>query len=289
MIYITGSSGFVGGSLANWLEHKGSPVVRIGRDAVKDSSLLPAGTSSSNVLIHCAWEGVLGSKRNDEEQANNILLSKRILHLAEILQIRHLIAFGSQAEYGPANCAVSEDYPLNPVTRYGETKVLCNKLLHAGCERLGIPLTWFRLFDPYGPGDRPEWFLPYVIQSALNDFSPELTECIQLWDYIYIDDVCACVETVLTSSSQARGGVYNLSSNQPVQLSEIVETIFRIVDPPSAKPLFGSVPFRDDQIYHLQGSNLKLLKDYGWQPHTCLNEGLIQTIAYEKSHMTTGS
>jgi len=280
-IYVTGSSGFTGQAISTWLELKGHKVIRLKRDSILQPNL--KANPGSHVLIHCAWAGVLGKDRNSTLQDQNIELCEKILELAAALNVGQLIAFGSHAEYGIPNHKVEETAQLQPTTRYGEIKIACQKLLQEGCINLNIPFIWLRLFDPYGPGDRPEWFLPYVIQSALLNRSPELTKCTQSWDYIYIDDVCRCVELVLSQQIQLRlTGCYNLSSNEPIILRDIVNVVFEQIKPPSARPLYGYRPFREDQVFHLQGCNKKLKTDFGWSPHASISYGLEKTIEYER-------
>ena len=281
-VFITGSSGFAGHAISNWLELGGHEVARLNRDSIHKLTI--KAKPGPHALIHCAWAGVLGKDRNSDLQKENIQLCEKILELADSLNIDQLIAFGSQAEYGNPNCKVDERAPLHPTTRYGEIKIACQELLCEGCIKRNIPFIWLRLFDPYGPGDRPEWFLPYVIQSALLDRSPELTECTQIWDYIYIDDVCRCVELILSQQTQFRlSGCYNLSSNQPIVLRDLVNMVFDKIKPLTARPLFGYRPFRDDQVYHLQGCNKKLKTHFGWEPLTSISEGLEKTINYERN------
>ena len=287
-VYITGSSGFAGRAISSWLELKGYEVVRVNRDSIHALNL--KATPGSHTLVHCAWAGVLGKDRNSNLQEENIQLCEKILELADSLNIDQIIAFGSQAEYGRPNRKVDETVPLQPTTRYGEIKVACQKILHEGCTKRNIPFIWLRLFHAYGPGDKPEWFLPYVIQSALLDRSPELTECTQIWDYIYIDDVCRCIERVLSQQAKSRlSGCYNLSSNEPIVLRDLVNMIFEKIKPPSGRPLYGCRPFRDDQILHLQGCNDKLKADFGWSPQTSISDGINNTIIHERNLLTHSS
>lgn len=287
-VYITGSTGFVGQAIANWLELNNFEVVRINRDSIHNLTI--TAKPGRHSLIHCAWAGVLGKDRNSDLQDKNIHLCGKILELVDCLNIQYLIAFGSQAEYGTPNRKVDETTQLQPTTRYGDIKIACQELLHEGCIKKNIPFIWLRLFDPYGPGDRPEWFLPYVIQCALLDRSPELTDCTQIWDYVYIDDVCKCVELILRQQTQLRvTGCFNLSSNQPIILRDLVNMVFDNIKPLVARPLFGCRPFREDQVYHLQGCNKKLEFSFGWSPKTSISEGLGKTIYYEQSVLQSSS
>jgi nucleoside-diphosphate-sugar epimerase len=78
-------------------------------------------------------------------------------------------------------------------------------------------------------------------------------------------------------------GCYNLSSNHPVVLRDLVTMVFDKIKPPSARPLFGHRPFRDDQVYHLQGCNKKLAANFGWSPQIKIDDGLEKTINHERA------
>ena len=119
MIFITGASGFVGKSVKNFLMKNNYEVIPI--DLRKDLSKfnIQFDNSEENVLIHTAWEGVLGKDRNNKIQDENLNITYKVLYLLNALNIKKLIAFGSQAEYGPCYSRVSEDQPLKPSSYYG--------------------------------------------------------------------------------------------------------------------------------------------------------------------------
>ena len=166
MIYISGSNGFIGKAIYLWLIKNNYDVIPLNRDNLFGS--FPKH-NEENVLIHCAWEGVLGRERNNNLQISNIKLANSILDFVEINNIKRVIAFGSQAEYGSPNKKVNENSPLNPTTLYGKTKIKVFNLFNENLSKKGVDFVWLRLFDPYGPGDRPEWFLPFIIKNALSN------------------------------------------------------------------------------------------------------------------------
>ena len=152
----------------------------------------------------------------------------------------------------------------------------------SSCAVAGREFVWLRLFDVYGPGDGPEWFLPYVIRSALSDTSPRLTKCEQRWDYLYVDDVCRAVKSVIEAPAVA-SGAYNLSSGVPVSLKDVVANVFETVAPPRARPIFGAVPYGVNQVMHLEGINERLSAATGWSATTGMREGIARTIEFERS------
>ena len=279
MIYITGSTGFVGNAIIRKLATSGEEVHSLSRKELANNNQIKPSTYG-NTLIHTAWAGVYGKYRNDEIQNTNLELIDQVIRITDNLKITKIIAFGSQAEYGPANVAVTENSPINPSTLYGRIKVEVLTKLQQHCIVNNIELIWLRLFDPYGPGDKPEWFLPYVTRCFLQDISPKLTSCTQIWDYIHIRDVVSCVQELI-SSDRSINGIYNLSSNKPVSLRSVVNEILHQVNPPTAVPHFGAVSHRQDQIYYLHGINDKLCNAIDWHPRVSLEEGIKSVIMYE--------
>jgi UDP-glucose 4-epimerase len=280
---ISGATGFVGKSLTHYLTSSGNQVTCISRDELADGKLKKVSFNEQPILIHCAWAGVLGLDRNSHKQNINEEITNRIIRIAETSDVKTIIAFGSQAEYGNPNMRIDETHLTAPSTLYGELKVRCHNILRSYLDKASFNLCWIRLYDPYGPGDNPAWFMPYVIRCALQGESPKLTECTQYWDYIYIDDLCRCIK-MLAAYPVGKNSTYNLSSDNPVQLRDVVDEIYDYIRPVNSKPLYGQVPFRADQIIHLQGSNEKLKANIGWEPHVSIEEGIKSTIDYFISH-----
>ena len=153
MIYITGANGFIGKAINLWLSNRLYPVTLLQRNSFhKDLTVI----NEENILIHCAWEGVLGKERNDNLQFKNINLANSVIDFIKKHNIKRLIAFGSQAEYGSPNKKIDEDFPLSPNTLYGETKIRVFNLFKERLSCENVEFIWLRLFDPYGPGDKAE-------------------------------------------------------------------------------------------------------------------------------------
>ena len=213
-------------------------------------------------------------KNNDPQQAENVAQASRLLNLAADLKAGHFIAFGSQAEYGPSQGALSEAAPTHPKTLYGAAKLASCILLERLAELRGISFTWLRLFSCYGPGDNPRWMLPYLIRRLLKGEEPELTEGGQLWDYLYVSDAGAAALAVLEKRAY---GIFNLGSGKARPLREIVEMARDLIDP--KLPLgFGKIPYSPQQVMHLEADISRLRAASGWEPKVALAEGLARTI-----------
>ncbi len=138
--------------------------------------------------------------------------------------------------------------------------------------------SWLRVFSTYGPGDHPHWFIPQVISEFLHNRAPKVTLCEQRWDYLFVEDAARAIVQV---SEKKTGGIFNLGSGQAPPLRDTLELIRKECGT-KAVPSYGAVPYRDDQVFHLQADVRKLSAATGWYPRVSLAEGLRATIAYER-------
>jgi nucleoside-diphosphate-sugar epimerase len=243
-------------------------------------SLGQARAFGPDVVVHLAWSGVASAHRDDRGQLANLAATVATVDLAAEAGARAWVGLGSQAEYGPTEGRIRENAPTRPTTLYGIAKLSSGLFAAKLCDQLGLRSAWIRLFSTYGPGDDPAWMVPYLINRLLAGERPALTPGTQLWDYLYVDDAARAIAAVATSATAA--GVFNLGSGQPRTIRSIVEAIRDAIDP--ALPLgFGEVPFRPDQVMHLEADIDRLGQATGWTPEIMLEEGIRRTIAWHRS------
>lgn len=134
------------------------------------------------------------------------------------------------------------------------------------------------MFSTYGPADSPRWLLPYVIGELLAGRRPRLTKCEQKWDYLYVDDAARAVVAAVEGSAS---GVFNLGSGRSLPLRDYIEAIGRELDC-AMEPDYGAVPYRPDQVMHLEADISRLTGVTGWMPSSSLAEGIRDTVAFER-------
>jgi len=233
---------------------------------------------SPEVVFHLGWQGVSGRYRNDPGQVTqNLYGSLKLLELAHEAGCRRWIGLGSQAEYGPCDGILTEDLPTRPVTLYGSAKLCVGLLSQKLCEAYGMGFTWLRLLAAYGPTDDQEHLIPYVILTLLRGQKPSLTPGEQRWDYLYVEDAARAIWQ--TATNPAIQGIFDLGSGEAYTVKSIVERIRDLINP--SLPLgFGEVPYRPDQIMHLQADISRLQQATGWSPQVSLDEGLRRTVEW---------
>jgi nucleoside-diphosphate-sugar epimerase len=240
---------------------------------------------SPAVFIHCAWRGVGGQERNaDFQLAENVPFTLASVELAAAAGCRQWIGLGSQAEYGSANCLLDENAFTQPTTLYGKAKLIAGIEALALCAKINLIGVWLRIFSIYGPGDHPYWMIPQVIREFLSGRAPQVTQCEQKWDYLFVADAARAIATVADGRIS---GVFNLGSGKTWPLKKIVETIRAELQTP-VQPAYGAVPYRPDQVMHLQADIAKLRAVTGWKPQVSLERGIRETVAHEKKLFQTG-
>ncbi len=295
---ITGAHGFIGSHLiCELLKHPHTSIIAIVRkganlwrlqsflnqinliqsDSFQEENLLSFLDPCIPVTVfHLAWEGVQGSYRNDLMQQRNLALLKNLLLQIRPLSIQTIIALGSQAEYGSKNHPIQEDEELKPLTLYGQAKIEVCRYLQDYTLSQQINCIWLRLFSSYGPMDNPAWLIPYAITQFLQNQSPLLTEGIQVWDYLYVQDVA----NALIASSYLKGHhILNLGSGSEIVIKDLITIIYKLIKP-TADLHFGMAPFRSDQIMYLQADMSKFFRLSSWRPETLLKKGLEKTIEF---------
>lgn len=302
-VLLTGASGFIGSHLLTQLLTHAIPtmvllrersntwrinsqlpqVERINTDALEPELLLERVQAfAPDVLIHLAWYGVENSYAQDANQlVKNITYIQNLFTLAEQAGIKSIIGLGSQAEYGPRNAVLDEQALTQPTTLYGVAKLSAYYLLRALCARQQIRFAWLRLFSSYGPKDNTTWFIPYLILELLQGRVPQLTKGEQRWDYVYVEDVVSAIMRIAAHPTAA--GIFNVGSGEANTVKQLAETIRDLLNP-SIELALGAVPYRPDQVMHLQADINRLQQTVDWQPQVSLTQGIEKTVRWFKHH-----
>lgn len=150
-ILITGKNSYIGNSFKNFLKDK--PQYQVDEISVRDENWKNLPFQNYDIIIHLAAL-VHKNERNyslNDYHKVNIDLTINIAKKAIEEDVKKFIFFSTMAVYGKAK-AISKDTPLNPITKYGITKLEAEKKLSGIIKNSNMNLTILRPPMIYGPG-----------------------------------------------------------------------------------------------------------------------------------------
>ena len=229
-------------------------------------------------LIHLAWYVGKGC-HNADENLDWTIATLNLLKSFQKYGGKKFLGAGTISEYEYKYGYLLEDVtPASPKTMYGEAKNSVYKIASSFCNKHGIDFKWPRIFNLYGPNEKPQRLMPSVINSCLKGEAVRVSDCLKYQDYLHVEDTAGGIVDVFESDLQ---GAVNICSGKPVQLRYIVNKIAELTKF-EGEILWGAIPaaFGDDLVV---GNNDKL-KSIGWKPKYTLEEGLQSTIEWWKEH-----
>lgn len=229
-------------------------------------------------LIHLAWYVGKGCHIADQ----NIDWTIATLNLLKSFQKyggKTFVGAGTISEYEyKYGYLLEDDTPTSPKTLYGESKNSVYKIAQTFCKQHDMKFKWPRIFNLYGPNEKPQRLMPSVINSCLKGEDVKVSDCLKFQDYLHVEDTAKGIVEVFESDIQ---GAVNICSGKPVQLRYIVKKIAELTGF-KGNILWGAIPaaFGDEVVV---GNNDKLTS-IGWSPKYTLDEGLQQTINWWKEN-----
>jgi GDP-4-dehydro-6-deoxy-D-mannose reductase len=178
-VLITGSSGFTGTHLVKYLQRNSELKIScVTRNKQQDNTGFICDLTDCNSVENLIQEikpdriyHLAGSFTNDYsvDYANNVISTKNILDslLKSKISCRVLL-IGSAAEYGlikEQDNPVSEDYPFNPASIYGLTKVYQTHLMQFYCQVYDMDIVMARTFNLLGKNISRQLFIGRVYQQ----------------------------------------------------------------------------------------------------------------------------
>ncbi len=258
-ILVTGATGFIGSHLMEVIpsEHK---VYTMGRDGIIPQVAL-------DICIHLAWNVKPGYQSN----LNNFYWAQRTKALAYTLQelrCKRFVGVGSCMEYMSSAEPLQEDALLSADSFYEIAKI---DTFYALQRCTSMSVAWGRVFQPYGPRERPERLIPSVITSLLKGVSVETSAGKQVRDFIYVKDVATAIWKVAESSLV---GAVNIGTGRPTKVKEVVNSLGATLK--RSELIIPCLLGTSDSYY----ANNAQLRSLGWEPRHTLKSGLQSAIEW---------
>lgn len=245
-IAITGGAGFIGSNLAASLILEGHDVTIIDdlstglksnidatnckfvEMSITDGAKLKRELKSSEVIFHLAARGsVPRSIKNPV--ATHEVNATGTLNVLEVARENgaHVIFSSSSSVYGRnMNLPKDEKMWLGPLTPYAASKLSAESYVEAYGATYEIPVTLLRLFNVFGPRQRPDHayaaVIPKWIWLAMNDKPIEVYgDGSHSRDFTFIKTVVDIAKTAMLNKIVTQGAV-NLAYGNRIFLTDLI-------------------------------------------------------------------
>lgn len=311
-VIVTGASGYIGGQTLLRLIDEGHDVLAIDHvmppghlipapcqwhtgDFASDLALDATKLFCPDAIVHCAGSSLVGPSfaKPEDYYSNNFVKTKILL---DFLVNNHykdvkFVFSSSAAAYGePIMTPCQEIDPTDPISPYGQSKLMTEWLLQSYHAAYGLNYVAFRYFnacgaDPAGRhGQAPgaTHIISKVIEAiqtqqdfTINGVDYETPDGTCVRDYVHVDDLAQA--HLLAITDLAPTGVYNLGTSQGYSNLDVVRTAAAVTKTDIAT-LQG--PRRQGDPAQLTADAGKFQSATGWQPRYSLHDIITHAWAW---------
>ena len=238
---LTGATGFVGRRILSALADMNKRVTVVVRHESKLAASLPVdrliltddafaesrqwwvdALQGVDTVIHAAWFAEPGQYL---QSPINLDCLKGTITLAQACVdagVRRFVGAGTCFEYDTDAGYLSVDTPLRPATPYAAAKAATYLALNQSLPKAGVEFVWCRLFYLYGEGEDPRRLVPYIHQQLQQGEFVNLTDGLQVRDYMDVRDAAA---SIVANACGSYTGPVNVCSGNGITVRELAVRI----------------------------------------------------------------
>jgi UDP-glucose 4-epimerase len=277
-VLVTGSDGFVGRALIRRLRRDGYPLTEF--DLARGSDITRweqvRHTEPFDVAVHLAARTFVPDsfRAPHEFFRTNVTGTLNLLELARRRGAR--VVYASAYVYGrPRYLPIDEAHPVQALNPYTASKLLGEDLCRSYHRDSGVPVVILRAFNVYGPGQRPEFLIPRIVQ-ALPDGEVRLADPAPRRDWLYLDDAVAAYAKAVEFDAEP-WAVFNVGAGRSHSVREVTDMVRRQWGRPFNVQYEGRR--REGEIDDLVADCRRIGAALGWRPAVDLAEGIRRMLA----------
>jgi nucleoside-diphosphate-sugar epimerase len=244
-ILITGGAGYVGTSLIPQLLGKNysvhvfdsllfggdhilpffrNPNFKFTRGDIRDQNAVKTAVKDADVIIHLAAIVGFPACRKDPDLAKTVNVDGT-RNIVDAISNSQLIIYGSTgSNYGVVEDICTEETPLNPLSLYGQTKTMAEKMILENCRAIA-----WRFATAFGVSARLR------LDLLVNDFTYKAVtqgylvvyEKHYMRTFIHVHDMGRVFVFGIENQDKTVGNVYNIGSDQMNYSKEQICEIIR--------------------------------------------------------------
>ncbi len=307
LIAVTGSNGFIGKHLCNYLEKIGfivRPIQRVKEKNVfqikdlKDNNNWERVLKGADIVIHCASKVHSFEKESEKSKLSyeliNVSATEKIAKEAAKLRIKKFIYLSTIKVYGEKTLMgnpFKNDSIVNPIDSYSRSKYRAEEILRNISIKYGLKIIIIRIPLVYGPFVGANFLslikliklqIPLPFKNIKNKRS-----------IIFVGNLVEFISKCITNSS-ADNRLFVVSDSYPVSTKELIiliseslkKRLFLFKLPIKILKLFGKMTRNQSKIDRIISSlevDPKQTFDFfNWKPPYSTKEGIDITISWFK-------
>ena len=303
-ILVVGGAGYIGAHVAYLLQENGYGV-RIYDDFsnglksriegkfsdvvigdVLDRQALISACEGIDAVIHLAAKKAVGESVDNplKYYENNVGGTLNLLAAMSLKGVKRIVFSSTAAVYAPSEkLSITEADLTEPLSPYGQTKLLSEKLISAVAKAENLSAISLRYFNVVGAlrdefaDNSKDNLVPKVFAALKAGKNPEIYgsdyptkdgSCIR--DYIHVSDLAKAHLVALEKVFAANvDEVYNVGSGTGYSVTEMINQIAESIGKAITPTLS---PRRPGDTAQLIASIAKIERDLGWKPERSLKE-----------------
>jgi len=282
-IGITGYKGFIGNSVAHYLNAQGHDVNSLDsytRTCIPESDAHDACPNDLNWVIH------FGANTSIPKSFENPVMTyyNNISAMLKAMKIAHhsnaAFIYMSSYVYGkPKYLPIDEGHPLAAINPYAESKIICEGI----CRNLmnTLPIIVLRGFNIYGECLIPGRLISDLLECVRKKDPIEINDPHPRRDYLYITDFHRLI-SIIISQNPIITGVFNVGYGCSYSNLEVAEMVCSLANE-TRKITIRSQP-RQNDIPECFADISLIKKTFSWEPNISLQMGLSELIANILEH-----
>jgi len=278
-ILVTGSTGFIGSHVINYLLRNGHEVVATSsntkkaqqfnwfdqvryvefvlEDSLDSTADLYTYFDRPDALLHLAWQGL--PHYNEPYHVDKNLFSQYSF-IKNLINngLKNISITGTCLEYGLINGCLSEDQIATPSNFYAVAKDSLRKFIELHKEKYDLSFKWIRLFYMYGEGQNPKSLIPQLKEAIrTKSASFKMSGGEQIRDYLHISEVSEYLSRIALQNDV--DGIINCCSGKPITVRKFIEN-YMMTQGMDIKLELGFYPYTDYEPFAFWGDCTKLNK-----------------------------
>lgn len=270
-VIVTGAGGFIGRTVVDRLTASGHSVGAW----TEPIDAMARSREPADAVVHLAATSRQFAADPASESAVNLAGTEAVLAFCRASGAACVFASTAGVYRADAGSPLDEDAAVGPEGAYAAGKLAAEERCRDSFNRHGVRCSILRLFNVYGPGQRPPFVIPYVVESIAAGEPLDLRMPEAIRDFVFVDDAARAFAASIDMPAESFR-VVNVGSGTGTRVSEVVAAVARLLE---KTPRWGRAGERFAEAPASVADIRRARAELHWEPMIFLEAGLAAVCA----------